>query len=98
MGLSGAPVHEPVHGQRPHVLAAVHDLGPEERILGRAALRLLPSGHPHTRPGPPAPRPEACTTAVRHEDLLFPNEPTAGGAEDRRAIADARPPMAHRAR
>jgi hypothetical protein len=33
------------------------------------------------------------TTVVRHEDLHFPNEPA---AEDR-AIADARPPPAHRA-
>src|ERR1700740_3245921 len=61
-------------------------------------LRLLPSGHPRTRPGPPAPRLGACTTAVRYEDLLFPNEPAAGAAEDRRTTADIRPPTAHRAR
>src|ERR1700758_1263624 len=68
--------------------AGVHDLRPEERIpagprpacFHRATL---------TRPGPLAPRLGACTTAVRHEDLLFLNEPAAGAAEDYRAIAGA---------
>jgi hypothetical protein len=34
----------------------------------------------------------------RMKILYFPNEPVAGAAEDRRAIADARPPVAHGAR